>query len=206
MACVSQFRVDLVRVAPVNSGLGSACEEVGGVSSERDGRDRAHDFCLRFYVHVLEPNLCNSPIPGSHEDVSVLKLVNAVYALGEKFLYGADALEEGALQGDLKHVTSLRAQEGVAVGWVNGTAGEDSLDSAHIDVLELDFLVDEVCCPDSDAVVVDGEELGVGPVVELNLVGSVGADGVAAEGLASGDLFELIILILTSQMTSMLSS
>ena len=58
----------------------------------------------------------------------------------------------------------------------------------HIHILVLNLFVDEVCCPDSDSVVVDGEEFRVTLVVEGYLVGSVSANWVSAESLASGNL------------------
>lgn len=61
---------------------------------------------------------------------------------------------------------------------------------AHVHILELDFLVDEVSGPQSDAIVVDGDELGVRVVEELNLVGGVSTNGVSTEGLSCCDLFK----------------
>ena len=62
------------------------------------------------------------------------------------------------------------------------------LRTAGSEVLELDLLVNEIGCPDSQSVVVDGQELRVRLVVEGYLVGGVSSDWVAAESLACGDL------------------
>jgi hypothetical protein len=67
---------------------------------------------------------------------------------------------------------------------VNNAASEYPLDVAHADILVLDFLVDEVCCPDLDPVVVDGDKLGVRVVVEADLVGSICTDWVATQGFS----------------------
>jgi hypothetical protein len=70
---------------------------------------------------------------------------------------------------------------------------------SHIDVLVLDLLVHQIGSPDADALVVDGQQLGVRVVVEGDLVGGVGADWVTAERLSRGNLnlkvrFENIII------------
>jgi predicted RNA-binding protein associated with RNAse of E/G family len=61
--------------------------------------------------------------------------------------------------------------------------------------LELDLFVDKICCPDTDAVIMDCDELRVRVVVEQNLVGSVCANWVAAERLARLDLRILMLEI-----------
>ena len=64
---------------------------------------------------------------------------------------------------------------------------------SHVHVLELNLLVDQVSGPQANTIVVDGDELGVGGIVELNCIGSVCSDWVSAEGLSSSDL--MIILL-----------
>jgi len=44
---------------------------------------------------------------------------------------------------------------------INDATGEDSLKMSHVDILVLDLLVDEVCVPDLDPIVVDGQQLAV---------------------------------------------
>jgi hypothetical protein len=102
---------------------------------------------------------------------------------------GAKALEKSALERDLDDITSLRAKIGKGVGGINHYAGEDTLDLSHVDVLELNLLVDEVSSPEADAVVVDGDQLAVRVVEELDLVGGVGSNWVSTESLAGGDLY-----------------
>ena len=58
-----------------------------------------------------------------------------------------------------------------------------------VDVLKGNLLGDEVAGPDSHAVVVDGDELVVGAVEELDLVGDVHADLVATNGFSGLNLF-----------------
>jgi hypothetical protein len=79
--------------------------------------------------------------------------------LREKPLNWADSLEQCSIEGDLNDVSSLCAEECKLVSWVNDAASEDSLDCTHVNVLKLYLLVDQVSSPDSQAVVVDGEEL-----------------------------------------------
>lgn len=59
---------------------------------------------------------------------------------------------------------------------------------AHVDILVLDFLVNEVSVPDSYAIVVDSKELRVRFVIEGNLVSSVSANWVTTKSLASYNL------------------
>ena len=58
----------------------------------------------------------------------------------------------------------------------------------HVDVLESDFLCNQINGPDANAVVVDSDQLGVGVVEESNLVCDVHTDWVAAESLSCFDL------------------
>lgn len=69
-------------------------------------------------------------------------------------------------------------------------ASVDSSEMPSVDILVLNLFVHEVCSPNFDAIVVDGQEFGVRVVVEGDLVGSVSSHRVSAEGLASGDLLE----------------
>ena len=62
---------------------------------------------------------------------------------------------------------------------INDAAGEYSLHVAHADILVLNFLINEVSCPDFDAVVVNCNKLGVRVVIEANLICSVGSYGIA---------------------------
>lgn len=103
----------------------------------------------------------------------------------EKSLVGADALEEASLEVDLNDISSSGSEVGHAVVWRNFNALENSLDLAHVDVLVSDLLGYEVAVPDTEAVVVDGDELVVGVVKEFDLVGDVHTDWVTAEGFAS---------------------
>jgi hypothetical protein len=68
---------------------------------------------------------------------------------------------------------------------INNSAGEDSSEMTHIDILVLNLLVYQVAIPDFDAIVVHGQQIAVRLVIETNLVSSVGADGIAAKGFTS---------------------
>jgi hypothetical protein len=73
VASVTELRVDLIAIAPVDSGLGSAAEEVGGISSHCDGSNSSHDLGLRFDKHVFSTNLSNGSISSSNDEVIVCK-------------------------------------------------------------------------------------------------------------------------------------
>ena len=64
----------------------------------------------------------------------------------------------------------------------------DSLDLAHSEVLEQDFLLSVVDVPDADAIVVDGHQLFSGVVEEGDLVGDVHANGVSTDCLSTFSL------------------
>jgi hypothetical protein len=52
----------------------------------------------------------------------------------------------------------------------------------------LDLLVNQVSGPQTDAVIVNGDQLGIRGVVELNLVGGVRANWISTESLPAGYL------------------
>ena len=70
---------------------------------------------------------------------------------------------------------------------------------SKIHVLELDFLVHEIHIPDLDSVAVNAEQLRIGVVVELDLVGGASTDWVAADSFSSFNIpdNELVIILST---------
>ena len=107
--------------------------------------------------------------------------MHAVDALGEERIAGADALEESALEVNLDDITGERAHESTLIVWGDHDALVNSLDLAHSEVLEQDFLLSVVDIPDTDTIVVDGDQLLVGVVVEGDLIGNIHAYIVTAD-------------------------
>jgi hypothetical protein len=58
-------------IDPVYVGLGGPAEEVGVISSERDGSDVAHHLSLVQQLHVLNGNPCQLALTSTHYQVSV---------------------------------------------------------------------------------------------------------------------------------------
>jgi hypothetical protein len=74
------------------------------------------------------------------------------------------------------------------VSGINYAASEHTLYLSHVDILELDLFVDEIGGPKADTIVVDGNQLRVRFIVELNRVSGVSANLVSAESLSSCNL------------------
>ena len=107
--------------------------------------------------------------------------MHAVDALREKLVAWADALEESALEVDLNDIAGECAHEGTRVVWGDHNALINSLDLAHSEVLEQDFLLCVVNIPDTDAIVVDCDQLLIRVVEECDLIGNVHAYIVTAD-------------------------
>jgi hypothetical protein len=71
---------------------------------------------------------------------------------------------------------------------------EFSFDLSHVDVLESDFLSNQINGPDADSVVVDSDQLRVCVVEEFNLVSNIHANWISTESFSSLDLFFKISL------------
>jgi len=188
MASVTELRVDLVAIAPVDGSLWSSAEKVSGVSSKSNWSNGTHNLGLWFNEHILNSDLCNGSISSTDDQVSVGKNGNCVDALGEEALDWTESLEKSALKWDLNNITSLGSEIGVLVSGINYAASEHTLYLSHVDILELDLFVDEIGGPKADTIVVDGNQLRVRFIVELNRVSSVSANLVSAESLSSCNL------------------
>lgn len=97
----------------------------------------------------------------------------------EESLGWSDSLEEILGNTDFNNISSLGTNVSKLISWVNDAACELSLDGIHQDLGVLDFLLNEVAVPSSNAEVVDGETLGGSVVEEANLVGDVHANWVS---------------------------
>ena len=93
-------------------------------------------------------------------------------------------------QWNLDNVSSLGADVGEGVGWVDDDTGEDSLDLRHENLGVLDFLLDEIAVPGSQTIVVDGEALWWSVVEEGDFVGDVHANWVSNQSFAAFNLIE----------------
>jgi len=100
----------------------------------------------------------------------------------EETLGWANSLVELTNEVDLDDVSGKGTEVSAGVVRVDLNALVLSLDLTGVDVLEANLLGNEVAGPDSDSVVVDGDELVVGAVEEFNLVGDIHTDIMAADG------------------------
>lgn len=144
---VSQLRTNLVSIAPVNGRHGSTTEEVSAVSGKRNRSNRSHDLGLGLDEHVLDADLGNGTISSSDQKISVCNKGDAVDTLGEEFLGWSNSLEELLGERNFNDVSSLSSQISKLVIVINDAAGENSLDLAHNDVMEVNFLLDKVAVP-----------------------------------------------------------
>ena len=85
---------------------------------------------------------------------------------------------------DFNYIAGQCSQVSTLVIRSNRDALIDSLDLSHLEVLEEDFLLDVVDIPDADSVVMDGDEVLVGVVVEGNFIGNVHTNRVATNGFS----------------------
>jgi len=161
VACVAELWGDLVSIAPVDGCLGSAAEEMSGVSCEGNRSDSAQDLGLRLNEEILHANLGNGTIPGTDDDIIVSNDVDGVDTLREESLDGTEALEKGAVKRDLNDITSLSTKIGKGVSGIDGDASENTLDLAHVHILELNLLVNQISGPEAEAIIVDSDKSGV---------------------------------------------
>jgi len=143
---------------------------------------------LDFHCCGGDLKLGNSAITSSENEVSVSEQLHAVDTLGEQGVAGTDTLKQASLEVDLDDVASKSAQVGARIIWSDHNALVDSLDLAQSEVLEENFLLGVVDVPDADSVVVDGDKLLIGVVVESDLVGDVHANGVTTNGFSTDGL------------------
>ena len=158
------------------------------ISSQRNRGYSSHDFGLWLHKEILIAYFCNGSIACSHQQVAIWQQVDAVDALWEELLGWADSLEVALGQRDLNHVTCLCSQVGILILRVNDAATENSLQVTHVHISVLNFLVDEVCVPDLDAIVVDGQQLAVRGVKESYLVRCVSAYWISTQSFTSCNL------------------
>ena len=85
----------------------------------------------------------------------------------------SNSLEETLVKANLNDISSKGSEVGAAVIWGDNNALVNSLDLSHGQVLIEDLLLDEIAVPDTDAIVVDGDEVVVGVVEECNFIGDV---------------------------------
>jgi len=130
---------------------------------------------------MADLDLGDCAVAGAQEQVTVCQQLHAVDALGEELVAWADTLEESALEVDLDDVASERAHEGTRIIGSNHNALVNSLNLAHGEVLEQDFLLSVVDVPDADTIVVDGDQLLIRVVEESDLIGNVHAYIVTAD-------------------------
>jgi len=100
----------------------------------------------------------------------------------------ADSSVQEAVKADLNNVTSEGSDEGSLIIGGNNNALKFALDLTHVDFLGGDLLCDKVYRPDADAIVVDGDQLVVSGVEELDFIGDVVADLSPAKCFSSFDL------------------
>jgi hypothetical protein len=106
-------------------------------------------------------NLGNGTIPSTDDDIIVGNDVDGVDTLREESLDGTEALEKGAVKRYLNDITSLSSKIGKGVSGVDGDASENTLDLAHVHILELNLLVNQISGPEAEAIVVDSDKSGV---------------------------------------------
>ena len=200
VAGVAQLRVDGVTVAPVKSGLASTGEEVGVVSSQSDGGNSTHNLGLVLHNHGSALNLCDGTITSTNNHVTVREELKHVDTLLEELFGWANTFVELTDKVNLDNVTGKSTEVSRGVIGVDLNALELSLDLASVDVVEVHLLGNEVAGPHAHTVVVDGDELVVDVVEELDLVGYIHADGVAADSLAGLDLPDhKVVVVLATQ-------
>lgn len=136
----------------------------------------------------MDVDLGDGAVTSTGEEVTVGEEGQHIDTLLEKALGGANTLVEAALKVDFNDVTSQSTEVRTGVGGVNANALVLALNLTHVDVLVSYLLGNEVAGPDTEAVVVDRDQLVVGGVEERDLVGNVHAHGVAANGFAALDL------------------
>lgn len=146
---------------------------------------------MRLNEHAHGINLGNAAITSTNKHVAVLEKGQHVDTLLEKTFGGSDSLVELAGKVDLDDVTSEGSEVSGAVIRADYNALVLSLNLTGVDVVESNLLGDEITGPNSDTVVVNGDEFVVGVVEEFNLVGDVHADLVSANSLAGLNLFKL---------------
>lgn len=107
----------------------------------------------------------------------------------EKAFGRSNSLVDLAKEIDFNDVTSecTKISTGIISIYLNALVL--SLDLACVDVLEANFLGYKVAGPDSNSVIVDGNELVVGVVEEFDLVSDIHADVVATDSLSGLNLF-----------------
>ena len=80
------------------------------------------------------------------------------------------------------------SEESVHVGGVNSDASVVTFDLSHVDILVENLLGDEVNIPETESIVVDGDQLIVGVVEEFDLVSDVHSNVVSDKGFTGLDL------------------
>ena len=93
--------------------------------------------------------------------------------MGEESLSWSNSLEKIFAKTNFDNISSLGSKICELIGWINDAASEDSLDGVHKNFSVLDFLLNEITVPGTDAEVVDCHALGGSVVEEGDLVGSV---------------------------------
>ena len=189
MASVAELGADLISVAPVKGRFGSTGKEVGLVGSQSNRCNRSHNFGLRLNVHAYSVDLGDTAITSTDEHVTVLKDLEDIDTLLEETLGWANSLVELTNKVNLNNVSGEGTEVSTRIVRVDFNALVFSLDLTSVDVLETNLLCNEVAGPDSDAVIVDSDELVVGAVEELNLVGDIHTDIVSADSFSGLNLF-----------------
>ena len=138
---------------------------------------------------MADLDLGNGTITSACKKIAVSEQLHAVDALREKSVCWANSLEESALEINLDNITSESSHEGTGVIGSDNDALVDSLDLAHGEVLEQDFLLGVVDVPDADAIVVDGHQLLVCVVEEADFVSNVHTNSMSTDGLSTVCLF-----------------
>ena len=124
---------------------------------------------------MTDLKLGDSAVTSADEEIAVSEELHAVDTLGEEPVAGSNSLEEAAWEVNLDDITGERAHESTLIVWGDHDALVNSLDLAHSEVLEQDFLLSVVDIPDTDTIVVDGNEVVVGVVEEGNFICNVHA-------------------------------
>jgi hypothetical protein len=179
VASVSQLWADVISVAPVDGGLVGSAEEVSWVSSQRNGCNCSHSLGLSLDFHILRVDLGKGSVSGTEEEISIVQQVDAVDSLGEKSSGWTDLFEEVLWKRNFNNITWLGSEESIFISSINDAASEDSLDWVHENFGILNLLLNEIAVPGSDTIVVNGQALAWGVVVELHFVGGVHANWVS---------------------------
>ena len=142
-------------------------------------------MALEFHQLVVDLDFSDGSVARADKQVTVLEELHAVDTLREKDALWANSLEKsGRLEGDLNDIASEGAHVSTRVIRGDDNTLVDSLDLAHVEVLEDELLSHVVDLPDSDSVVVDSDKALTCVVEEGDLVGDVHANSVATDGLA----------------------